>query len=408
MKNVWVIGGVFAAGLAFGWGLRPSDHSFTGKSETGLKREEKRVKGAHEAKWRILGEQVSSYNETERERFLKNLEPGDRFKALKALATQAGPRGLDCRLEEMMDEILDDLAKDDFQQAWAQCLSLEPGGNRRYFMQRLLSRYAKSEPDKALALYLECSASDPYFSSEVLVQLAKEKSKEGNQALFDFWKKLPASESARLGGDLFHNGTEFPPDFDFAAGAEEIQRLSGRPDTPNMLLREWAKRDPERAYEHWKNRELDKGNWQALFFGMANRGGLEFCAAWVAGKLEDPNEPRQKIISGIAHDLVSPFGDDCSEVSLVARAISDDAKRDRFLTEVLTTYPPNDAAACLTGIGYSLLLDGLSSSEARLEVIRELGRLQTGVPDLSALEKARLSSWGLTRQQVEEALSVKR
>ena len=411
MKKPWAIGVAFASGALLGWGLRGGGQEEIPKAEAAQaapKREERPAKTPHDVKWVNFGKQVGRFSEEERRDFLKKLEPKDRFKALLAIASQAGPSGLHYQLHNMAASILRDLAKEDFEKTWEASLAVENDGIRRYLLQELLDLHADSNPERAFALYLECVADDPMLSSSVPSKMAMLKAREGTRAFLDFWAKFPAVDSA----SRYVTDATFAEDFDFRLVAEEFERskASERPFTLKNFTSEWTKRDPEGAYDYLKKGELDPGadlqakasDWSGLFVGLEARVGLAESSAWVAAKLEDPNEPREKVIEGIVRAAFDPFSNQVSSARIlsIAQALPDTENRDRFFTElVIQSYEPFGR--------FAFAFKELSTPEARLNALKELlAQKQIMIPD-SSLPDSLLATWGVTRQQVDAVLKAK-
>src|SRR5687768_11645692 len=131
MKKPWAIGVAFASGALLGWGLRGGGREEIQKQEAAQfasKREDRPAKTPHDAKWVSFGKQVGRFSEEERRDFLKKLEPEDRFKALLAIASQAGPSGLHYQLQNMASSILHELARENWEETWEASLAVENDG----------------------------------------------------------------------------------------------------------------------------------------------------------------------------------------------------------------------------------------------------------------------------------------
>jgi hypothetical protein len=403
MKKPWAIGVAFASGALLGWGLRGGGREEIQKQEAAQfasKREDRPAKTPHDAKWVNFGKQVGRFSEQEKQDFLKRLEPKDRFKALLAIASQAGPSGLHYQLHNMVASILHELARENWEETWEASLTVENDGTRRYLLQELLNLQADSNPERAFALYLGCVADDPMLSSSVPSKMAELKAREGTRAFLDFWAKFPAVDS----GSRYMTDATFAEDFDFRLVAEEFERskASERPFVLKNFTSEWTKRDPEAVYDCLKRGGLDSNEWNGLFVGLAERTGLGEASAWVAGKLEDPNEPREKIMGGIVRGMTDGFTRQLNSAQIlsVAQALPDTESRDRFFTELVAhaDYQPVER--------FAFAFKELSTPEARLNALKELHAKYPAIPD-GSLPDSLLATWGVTRQQVDAVLKAK-
>jgi hypothetical protein len=198
---------------------------------------------------------------------------------------------------------------------------------------------------------------------------------------------------------------KFAEDFDFQLVAEEFERSKAvrRPFVLKNFTSEWTERDPEAAYDCLKRGVLDSDEWNGLFAGLEARAGLAESSAWVAGKLKDPNEPREKIIEGIVRGMTDGFTRQLNSAQIlsVAQVMPDVESRDRFLTELVThaDYQPVER--------FAFAFKELSTPEARLNALKELRAKKQVIPD-SSLPDNLLASWGVTRQQVDAVLKAKK
>ena len=397
--NRWWGAGLFAGGLLAGWLVRGGGDAASVEEPAAKverqRRDSSRKTVAHDARWQGLDQRLLTQNHEEREVFSKNLTAGDRLSALESLMRSAGPEGINYELRTVMDNILRDWAKEDFDGAWAGALGVDNPGLRRFMLSTLLENRINEDPDKALSLYLDQVAVDPAFSSNVPLRIVGLRAGQGADAFIDTLSKLPWSDNT-MGTEM-----KFATGFDFRKVADAVAALAnGHPGKnpqafPTNFFEKWSSLDPEEAQTWWRqNGTLSYNSWGGLLSGVEKKLGATESAAWAARELEANPEKRETMLQGMDASREG-FS---TRLNLIADAMPDTAARDRLLSDAFASLRYSDP---LERFGFAIT--GMSSPEARLEALRNFRAkagyiIDTNVPD------TQLQQWGITRQQMTEAL----
>lgn len=392
---------LFAAGLGAGWliprGASPDSPDVAGHQPAppvARKHETRPAKTSHESKWRVFARKLPSMSGEERDAFEKSLAPVDRTAAIDALLAQAGPEGFHWATRSMIGNILKAWAGEDFDGSWDWCRQIESDGNRNFVAAQLLNELADKDPDRALALHLEMSAADPKFLSNVPLTLLRKATSTDAGSFLDLLGKTPFGDGS--------SGTamEFAADFDFQQAADGLDALlrsqQGKqpPVFPTNFLASWAAREPDAAYAWFsKNQNIPFENFGSLLEGIEKHGVPGASIAWAADKLNEPGAPRDAMIHSLSQIDSSHRA---TTINAIVQALPDTASRDRFLGDVVTMSNASNPA-----IGFGFALNAMSSSEARLDVLRRLA--ERGRLEIAKIPDAQFQTWGLDRQQVEQA-----
>jgi hypothetical protein len=331
----------------------------------------------------------------ESDAFRKSLAPADRTAAIDALLAQAGPEGFHWTTKSMIGNILKAWAGEDFDGAWEWCSTIESDGNRNFVAAQLLDLLTENDPDRALALHLEMSAGDPKFISNVPLTLLGKTTSMDAGSFLDLLGKTP------FGGGTSGTAMDFAADFNFQQAADGINALlrtqQGKhpPAFPTNFIASWAARDPDAAYTWFsKNQNIPFENFGSLLEGIEKQGVPGASITWAADKLNQSAPTRGAMIHSLSQIDNSHRA---TTINSIAQALPDTASRDHFLTDVITMSNESNPADA-----FGFALNAMSSPEVRLEALRRLAESKR--LDIAKTPDAQLQTWGLNRQQVEQAV----
>ena len=400
MNKCWGIV-IFSTGTLLGWVIPrhendASNPNTTAANSTKVARDRMMSpsKTPHPQKWQSLGKRAATFTETERNDFLKNLTPQDRLLALEGLMADGGPKGLSSKTINLMNQILRDWAKADFEDAWGECAKCQIPGLRKFMQSELIDLLAPEDPKRALACLLKLTAEDPEVGTAAIVTLARGEMGKTPEQLLALVTALPDPRT------YYSAGLTYPENFDFEKLAEGLAVIYKKSPhqlvgfSPDNVLSAWADRDPEAAHSWWaKNGKFDYNSWGEILNSVEKRSTPEDAAAWLIAKFEEPGAPRDQMIRELSGD--SSQGGMPGTINGIARAMPDIAAQDRFLSDVArVNWNALDR-------DYGFALSGLSSPQARLEVFRKLAANQH-VPNLKAIGDAQFQTWGISRAEVEQ------
>jgi hypothetical protein len=397
MKKLWLLP-VFACGTLVGWLARdgmPSQPkavtSETQPTKTKRDRTTETSQNSYAQKWRALSRQSQAFTQEEREKFINQLPPEDRLKALEALMADAGPKGLSTKTLFLMTQILGEWAKTDFEGAWDDCAKCQSPGLRKFMQSELIDLLASKDPARALSSLQDLAAEDPAVDTKAIVTLARGEMGKNPEQLLALVTALPDART------FYSSGLTYPEDFDFeklASGLADIEKKNPGKAMgfgPDNVLGAWADRDPEGAHAWWlKGEKFDYNGWGQILDSVEKRSTPESAAAWAVEKFEDPGAPREKMIRELSGGTSQ-----ASKINGIARAMPDIAAQDRFLSEVVQVN--------WNGLdrNYGFALTGLSSPQARLETLRKLSA-DNHQPNIGGISDAQFQTWGITRTEVEQ------
>lgn len=398
MKTWWSIP-IFAAGLVVGAAIVPQfrTQSEEAKAEGDSTRPTRRTPHSsrpveHDTKWNTFARSAGRMSGEEKETWLKNLKASDRISALEALLSQAGPQGLPYDVQHLMENILANWAKEDFDGAWKWSEHCQPDKFRSFAKKALLGSLLDRDAARALELHIAQVKEDPEFTSRVSGHFI-EKAAMGNAGDFvDLLSKLSFQRGAR------GTAMNFAENFDFKAAADGLAAMTeGREDRPyefpSNFIEEWCKSDLEGAHQ-WlmKHDSLPFGGWSDVFEAVEISHGLEEAGAWAAREIEQAGENRARLLGalgGLPHTRAE------AGIRSIVTAIPDVPAKDQFLADFVTQHPHSMKG--ITGAALSLL----STPEARLAAFRAIHK-EGGYVDLDDITPSKFQEWGITRAQVAE------
>ena len=399
MKKLWMLP-IFAVGILVGWTTRgggtsqpQAEISHVRPTKAPRPQERSVEKSEHDAKWQVFGKRAKDLKDEEIDAALKDLAPKDRMSAVQALASQAGLNGLTSNVRSMMKKILETWADENFDDAWTSAQNEKNPDLRNFMMRTVLDRLSEKNPDRAFAIHKEQKAIDPEFDSYAQDRFLSAKLRIGAEEF------LGALSQTKFGSVSTSLGANFPDHFDFqllADGLSELLKNGKNPaQFPTSFYMEWAKKDPEAVYAWWAANKSPPFNDLDKIIEGIERSSLGTSAGWIASKLQEPDAPREKLIKELAN---SAFSLPESRIHSIAQAMPDEAARDSFLIEILANFN-----AAYAPQNYEYVLGGLSSPEARLEAFQQMAE-KHNTPEIDGISDALLQTWGVTRDQVRQAL----
>ena len=400
MKKLWMLP-IFAFGILVGWSARGGGTSqpqaeISQVRPTKAQRPQERAveKSGHDAKWQVFGKRAKDLKDKEMDAVVNQLPPNDRMSAIGALAAQAGLWGLNSNVRSMMEKILATWADENFDEAWISAQNEKNPDLRNFMMKRVLDKLSDKDPDRAFAIHLEQKAIDPDFNSNAQDRFLSAKLQLGAE---EFLGALSQTKFGNSSTGL--NLENFPDDFDYRMLADGLSKLLKEhqypAQFPTSFYMKWARKDPEAVYAWWAgNTSPPFSDLNKIIEGIESRAPSS-SVGWIASKLQEPDAPRKKIIEELSNSSAWLAK---TNINSIAQALPDEAASDTFLTEILVTNRFGDSAH-----NYEYVLGGLSSPEARLKAFQQMAE-KHNTPRIEGISDAQLQTWGVTREQVRQAL----
>jgi hypothetical protein len=389
-----------AVGLTIGWLIGGKATAATSlptvKSPPNSARrdESQRLTTKIDAKWQTFVTHISEISYGEREAFVGNITSQDRRSAIEVLLKQGGPRGFDSEIEQSIDQLLASWGKENFEDAWAWSQQIHGEGTKNFIVGRLLNLLVKTNPERALTLYLELEQTYPGFKSEVPAKVLASAALKNSEEFLNFATKF------RFSWDQ-GEPCEFAKDFNFQQVADGIAKFSRKEDSklpwgfPRNFYKAWADRDQDAAFASFTRGELKRlGDFEVFLWGLRAENNPNGVWSWVAEKIQESEVSSKAIAKGLGNIPAVSFNE-------LVKALPDESSRDRFLTEVA-----RERGICHRQDGMpSIAISAMSSPEVRLEAFAQMHKRQIQ-PDVAKVTEADLQAWGVTRQQIIDIFSV--
>jgi hypothetical protein len=387
--------GLIVAGLTIGWRTRSA---VTALNPPLLVKSPPHSARRHESqptiiktntKWQNFASHVSEMSNEEKKAFAENITPQDRRVAIEALLTQGGPGGFDSEIKQVIDQLLGSWVSENFEEVWAWSRQLKSEGTKNFMAGMLLDILLKTDPSRALNLYLELEQTHPGFKSKVPEKVLASAALKNAQEFLDFAGKF------RFGWDAGES-CEFAKDFNFQQVADGIAKFSKKEESklpwgfPSNFYHVWAVRDREAAFASFTGGELSRLESLDGFLGnLEDHSNPEAVWNWVAEKIQKSEVSSKAIRRGLC-------GLESVSINGIIQALPDAAVRDRFLIQV----------ACEYGEIPTIAISAMSSSKARLEAFSQLRKQDYYELDITKFTEADLQAWGVTRQQITDIFSA--
>ncbi|HVJ45146.1 MAG TPA: hypothetical protein VM511_02095, partial [Luteolibacter sp.] len=328
--------------------------------------------------------------------FYDGIPAKDRMKAFELMAMQVGPStGYDTQ-KMMLDAFLRKWAEKDFEEVWSSATLCDNDGLRRYMVNQLLESLARTEPDKAMDLYLERIDAGDEVSASVPLWILTKRSGESADAFLDTFLKMPSSPMGATTTDM-----TFSENFDFGRVAEALAELKRkdkeyRPAAfAGNFLQKWAEQDIDAAHGWWlANGDVSHSGWSGFIDGIERKSGPAEAAQWAATQIQEGGKMRQKMIESISNAQTELL---IGRITPIADAMPDTGSKDRFYIDVMKFNQYGDLLE-----RYDFALNKMSSPEARLQAFEEIGSEK--YTDLSKTTDSQFQAWGITREQAAAAL----
>jgi hypothetical protein len=294
-----------------------------------------------------------------------------------------------------MEKILRQWTDKSFDEAWAAAQKCQNPDLRAFMLQSIIERLAEKDPERAVTLEAEEKLANPQFRTAAVPVLQKSKLKVGAAEYVESIKRFPLERTS--GG----SDEEFADDFDFKLAADGITALKkankgkGPSSFPTNFMQEWAKKDPQAAFDWWAaNPTLLFNDLNTVLAGIeTNSPGAT--TALLVEKLQDPSVPRKKLVE----ELVSIDVEDLMpRVNSIASAMPDARTADAFLSDVFVAESEGVVEAS------AFALNSMSSPDARLDALRAMAAKHENV-EVGEVTDEQLQAWGITRQQAEKAIA---
>jgi hypothetical protein len=316
-------------------------------------------------------------------------------------AANSGPGGMDFQDKWLIRTALEKWGEGNRQAVLDWVSGLPNGPTKRFLFSKVLETLVmNSDPDLAMRLAKDFQARDPAWNfdgfTEKMVGAAIDKAWKNPastaQDMLELYKQLPTNSSVTNLSSV----KEYPENFDFSAfldGLIAFRQNGGKPNfLPTNTLTAWAKDDPQAAttwlLETVENNEstLPFIGWRNISEAVSSTHGSQAFYEWASKVMEGASEKflRTQFRSSSDRDVLGIVG-----------ATQNPATRDRLLTSAI------GRSDIESSIRY---LSMISTPTARLEAISKSRYTFQQADKKFDLDDALFRDWGLTREQVEEAL----
>lgn len=344
----------------------------------------------------------------DREKALDRMSSQDFPLLIEGLCAEAGPGGMANEQRNFFNSALKKWWSMDRDAVIRWLKDLPPGPTKRFLATKILSDLLLPvDPRQVQSLVKDFKAQDPgwdyaQFNDSVLdysIQQAWKNPQVTAEQMLELYAQVSRGNSTS-----FHNVSIYPEGFDFRKFMDGISSMEGDDGNlslmPGDTLEAWAKLDPQAAAT-WFVETSSKGSkshisspmffgWQKIADAVAAANGTEGYYRWAAEVFQGSNENFLRQIAWNAKE---------ADIVGVANAIQDTAARDRILGLVA-------GGSDITHAGRYLGL--MSSPEARLQTIRDnRHKFNFLIKELN-LDTSALQQLGLTKEQIDSALSGKR
>jgi hypothetical protein len=351
------------------------------------------------SKWQNFATQFSEISYLERREFEKNIAPQDRKAVIEALLAQGGPQGFDNKMEGLIDRLLGVCAEENFEETWAWSQQIKGEGTQNFIAGKLLDLMVKTDPKRAITLYLELEQTHPGFKSKVPEKVLASAALKNAEEFLDTAANFSFDWSQ--GDDC-----KFAKDFNFQQVADGIAKLPKKEEGklpwgfPGNFYEAWAERDRDAAFANFTGGVLRRlGDFNALYWQLQRHDKPDELWSWVAEKIQESEVSNKAIRNGFASmESVSFNG--------IIQALPDTASRDQFLIQLVR----DDRSGYQFEEIPSLAISAMSSPHVRLEAFSQLQKERSKndypQPDITKATEADLQAWGVTRQQIADIFSV--
>lgn len=193
---------------------------------------------------------VASYNKEKKSAVMAEMETSELLLLIEAISQKAGITGLDYKDKEQLEDFLVEWSKRDSDAALAWADGIKNPRDRKALLGKVISHIAEKNWETGIELVLQYCRNEeggwdiPYSISNKIV------STDADQML-----RLTAQFVSSKGGTSGYSG-EFPPNYDFrkaldglAAIKSSLKQSESFSVLPTNLMEEWAKIDPDAAWQ---------------------------------------------------------------------------------------------------------------------------------------------------------------
>lgn len=402
-RNLW-IPLAFAGGLALGWfggarggGASAEPHAET---ETPRLRPERRAQPTTPESSRFAAKALSfiAMEKKEREDHIATMDLKEIGPLLIRLMDQAGPQGLPYQLHINVNQLIERWANENFEQAWRWADNCANHALASYAKSQLLDVLAKSDPDRALQIYLDTVKIDEDLRNSFPSKIIEEKVTEGAAAVISLLEQLPT------GDGTFGMRLKYPDGFDFRTlldGIKPFYESAGTtrpPIMPANVLGSWASSDPDAAHEWWtENRMRLFESWGNIFTEVELNRGPGAAGAWAAERwVETAPEQKQMLVAQL-EGTGQTEGSVPYRVETIADALPPQ-EVDHFLKQVLIRHGFGPEA----GADLADFMGRISDPSIRLEILTSAPTRRR--PTSAQVSDELLSRWNISRAELEAAI----
>jgi hypothetical protein len=250
------------------------------------------AKNAHTNDW-LKKFEDTGYDSDKKAAVLSQIQTADLLFLIEAISQNAGITGLDYSEREKLDAFLNEWLERDADAAIAWADALKNPKDRMGFLHKIIDNIAKNDLEKAITLAKQYCRDDQGDWSLPINLEVKILSQDAEQML----KSVAMFVNSRGGSRL---GVNFPPNYDFRRALDGLNTLQSALKEgdfafiPGGLVRDWAKSDPEAAW-NWlsegKNASV-KGYDDFLqgYSDMASASEVSQMFVKVADRFERPDQ----------------------------------------------------------------------------------------------------------------------
>ncbi len=277
----------------------------------------------------------------------------------------------------------------DHKAAWDWATTLSENNLREQFSAEVLRQMAHVDLDEALRLLLENHGrmSDGWDYG-VVDELMTSAARDGVDAMKRVQKSLPEE----IASDFWE--MKFPDGFDFPSLAEEIRNGNWKLgyDGNRTLISNWAKADPEAAWNWWLKHPVQVGGISGgrdsainLIYGYSEIHGEEEALRWLTGKFVETYD--DKAASEMT-EITEEISDSPWTVTAIAKALPTAAESDYYLGSV-AEYQMQDSTERA-----KVILEAMSSDKLRLDFLHERLSEDSWGDEERTFMQALLEEWG--------------